>query len=142
MSLTIARNIVHGLLMLALALPALGSHVCRCAKQASIQQTAAGETLRPCCAKRAAARKAESTAQKSTSGWKSRCCCSDIRWNQTVAKVIPVRAGEWIAGSQLVPAAGAIVVAHPATDLEASASFQERAGPPGSARVVLCRWQV
>ena len=77
------------LLGVMLAMPVSTWHVCRCSRGEALQAQS-DAALKPCCAKRLAAQKA--VAEKSTvQRFESKCCCSDLRWNQTITQAPPTR---------------------------------------------------
>lgn len=138
-----ARKTLVGLLLVALAWPAWTPHVCACAAriEAARQKTlAASQPLRPCCAQRM---QAQSERDASTPAVRAKCCCDEIRWNQSVAKMTSPRLASLLKDS--VPAAFDIpAVAATATSAE-EADFHHgivHAGPSAPVRIQFCRWQV
>lgn len=139
------RNVVYGLLIATLAAPACGWHVCRCEHPAAnvLRSPTADSAapLRPCCAKRLAAKTAQQTA--APHGIKARCCCDEIRWNQSVAKITVDRGPEAMFPSELAFGDAVQAVVLPAPERFSSAALPPlRAGPSASVLLWNCRWQV
>src|SRR5262245_3891703 len=109
-----ARKSLVGLLLVALAWPAWTPHVCACAAriEANRQKAlAASQPLRPCCAQR---QQAQSERDASTPAVRAKCCCDEIRWNQSVAKITSPRVASGLKdsapGEVVLPADVAVVM--------------------------------
>jgi hypothetical protein len=125
-------------LILAVALPGWNGHVCRCASRH--QKAASAAPLRPCCAKRLA------QSGKSSEGTEiqSRCCCDQVRWSQTVVKIVPAREFDPLPAWESMPEALATdpsPIRFPAAVRTASPCAWP-SSPGSSARIALCRWQI
>jgi len=138
-----ARKTLVGLLLVALAWPAWTPHVCACAAriEATRQKAlAASQPLRPCCAQRL---KEKGKTDASTPGVRAKCCCEEIRWNPSVAKITSPRLASLLKDSSVVAGnvTADVAVIAPAEEAD---SFRciVRAGPAASLRIQLCRWQV
>lgn len=146
MPFDLVRKMLVGVLMLMLALPAWSMHVCRCARQGVDSATAANAAVksetpqRPCCAKRLAeAAKTKSTRPE----LKSRCCCSEIRWNQTSARLLPDKVNAPSPESITSLEYDATSACQPlALNQTAATRGQVRAGPEISALILHCRFLI
>ena len=143
MLMSFLRKTLLGLLMLTLALPTWTAHICGCASRPTRFQTAhaAATPVRACCARRAAAKSAPVSAQP---GLKAKCCCDDIRWSRTIAKIAPQRDDRSQANSGLVSIAVEMptIVVNDERLTECVNHSARDVGPPIPLRVMLCRWQV
>jgi hypothetical protein len=138
-----ARKLLVGLLLVALAWPVWTPHVCACAAriEANRQRTlAAPQPVRPCCAQR---QQSQSERDASTPAVRAKCCCDEIRWNQSVAKITSPR----VTGELKKPAPITFVLPMDAAVVSAAEEADVFRGiaPAGSMaplRIQLCRWQV
>jgi hypothetical protein len=143
MFVRILRYALTGLLMLSLALPAWALHVCSCGHRTSASRkstSSASVPLRPCCAKKLAQR----TPQSSPVGLRAKCCCDEVRWNQTVAKVTSPRQHNSISELAAVVCLETVPLMSPASRASADSTPWHvlRASPQTAAQILLCRWQV
>lgn len=139
MSVVLLRKLLNVLLILTLAVPAAGFRQCCCARATASAKSAAkaASALPPCCAKRLAAQ----TAPESSPTVKPKCCCGDILWSQTAAKIIPARVDDSRYGYDmtLVICPDQTLVSAPVLPICAESGIP-RAVPPDISCVRLCRW--
>jgi hypothetical protein len=142
----ILHQTLIGLTVLSLAMPAWTAHVCGCAQRAELALRAAkaespvAAPLRPCCAKRLAAEKTKASPQP---GLKAKCCCDDVRWSQSIAKIsVPRPVGPLFDLNTAVcePVAADVETVFSAAMTDAFRTV--RAGPLEPVRIRHCRWQV
>lgn len=140
----LTRQLLVGLLMLALTVPAGAFHVCACTQRSEAavrrETTVSSQALKPCCAKRLAEK---SSRRSDEPRLKSRCCCDELRWNQALAKVVSPRSAQTETDQpSFVPLGNDslfLVLAHPERE---GVTAVLRAGPPLSACIQYCRWQI
>src|SRR5689334_3008071 len=138
MIVRVLRSTLAGLLMLSLALPAWALHVCACSQRLEASRKSAAP-LRPCCAKKLALK----TPKASPVGIRAKCCCDEMRWNQTVAKVTSPRQPQPVTELAAVEMDAAPLSSTASSDGTGSATWcVVRAGPLAEAQILLCRWQV
>lgn len=144
MFVRILRQALTGLLMLSLALPAWAMHVCACGHRSEASRksgpSSVSTPLRSCCAKKLALK----TPPSSPVSLKAKCCCDEVRWNQTIAKTTSPRQHNSISELSGVVCLETVPVLPAASVLspDSTAWSTSRAGPQTAAQIVLCRWQV
>lgn len=139
----LVQRMMHRLLILTLVLPTCSGHVCRCSSRPNVSgQSASAQSPLPeraCCAKRLAAK----TSSSQKPGVKSRCCCDEIRWSQSVAKITADAGPKALfADEPAFDDAAAVTQCQAAECFRAAELPVVRAGPGDSALVWNCRWQV
>ena len=129
------------LLGVVLAMPASAWHVCRCSRGEKLQAQSA-PALKSCCAKRLAAQKAVA-AKSNEQQFESRCCCSDLRWNQSITQAPPTRGVEANFLAHTLATVNSPKIVTPA--LFSHAGFTEPSRDDDfetPLRLLNCRWQV
>lgn len=150
MAVQILRQTLVGLLMLTLVAPAWTAHVCACARRIELARKAAGEDspaasapMRACCAKKIAGKLAAKTPKPSQPGLKARCCCDEVRWNSSLAKVAPVRLHDPTSELASVVCDDVLVIsANHVNSAGFDTASTVRAGPSAPVCILLCRSQI
>lgn len=143
MFVRILRQALTGLLMLSLALPAWAMHVCACGHRSEANRKSGASTvsapIRSCCAKKLALK----TPPSSPVGLKAKCCCDEVRWNQTVAKMTSPRQHHSISELAAVVCLETVPVISTASPASADSTPWRmlRIGPQADVQILLCRWQ-
>lgn len=139
----LVQRMMQRLLILTLVLPTCSWHVCRCSSRPNVSaQSAPAESqipARACCAKRLAAK----TSLPQKPGIKSRCCCDEIHWSQSVAKMTAGTGPKALFADEPAFGDAAAVTQHQIAECFRAGKLPVvRAGPEDSALVWHCRWQV
>jgi hypothetical protein len=136
------RKWLVGMLLVALAFPAWTPHVCGCATRFNANRqraVAATKKVRPCCAQKQMAR----PRTPPQSEVRAKCCCDEVRWNESVAKMSSPRFAGLLTTSAFVASDVPSAVSATVAPLEEACGWCiVRAGPMAPMQVVFCRWQV
>lgn len=150
MAVRVLRRCFVALMMMMLAAPAWTVHVCSCAHRVVKSGNSAAQEagtnsapLRACCAQRLAGKSAPPSSKSSQPGLKAKCCCGDIRWNVSAAKIPLPRAEDKTSELASVACDDLPAISTSAVSVEGGTSCQSvRAGPIAALHIVLCRAQV